>query len=134
MGQDATSDSWRQACRQPLVDGLAAGELTVHVVELDGRVVATAAALPQHRLPTVGTPHGAFGWLEQVVTTPSKRAAGHARACVLAVLQWLREAGVTEVQMQATERASRCTASWAVARTHRRGSSARSEPADRLLR
>lgn len=95
--------AWRGPARQALLDGVASGRMTVQVVEQDGRVVACAAALLQTRLPTPGTLSGTYGWLEQVATAPVARGQGHARACVLAALDWLREQGVSEAQMQSTE-------------------------------
>ena len=95
--------AWRGPCRAALLDGLASGRLTVQVAEQDGQVVASAVALLQERLPTPGTLDGTYGWLEQVATAPQARGQGHARACVLAALDWLREQGVREVQMQSTE-------------------------------
>ena len=93
---------WRGVTRRALAEGMAAGRLAVRVAEQDGRVVASAVALLQPRLPTPGTTSGTYGWLEQVVTLPVARGQGHARACVLACLDWLRAQGVAEVQMQAT--------------------------------
>ena len=102
LGLSVEEPQWRGAARRALTDGLAQGRLTVHVAEQDGRVVACAVALLQERLPTPGTPTGTYGWLEQVATLPGARGAGRARACVLSCLDWLREQGVREVQMQAT--------------------------------
>ena len=98
----AEESTWRGPARQVLAQGLASGRLTVQVAEQDGRVVASAVALLQRRLPTPGTLDGTYGWLEQVATAPAARGHGHARACVQACLAWLRDQGVREVQMQAT--------------------------------
>lgn len=102
MGLHVEDPAWRGPARQALLDGVASGRLTVQVAEVDGRVVACAAALLQERLPTPGTLSGTYGWLEQVATLPVARGEGHARSCVLAALDWLRERGVGEAQMQAT--------------------------------
>lgn len=95
--------AWRGPVREALLEGQASGRLTVQVAEVDGTVVASAVALLQHRLPTPGTLDGTYGWLEQVATAPAARGQGHARACVLAALDWLRAQGVREAQMQSTE-------------------------------
>ena len=103
MQLHAEDPAWRGTCRTALLDGVESGRLTVQVVEQDGAVVASAVALLQQRLPTPGTLDGTYGWLEQVATTPEARGRGHARACVLAALDWLRRQGVREAQMQSTE-------------------------------
>jgi len=102
LGLDVEEPRWRGAARDVLAHGMTAGRLTVQVVEQDGRVVACAVALLQHRLPTPGTLDGTYGWLEQVVTLPEARGRGAATACVQGCLDWLRARGVREVQMQST--------------------------------
>lgn len=103
MQKHVEDPAWRGPARELLLELTASGRATVQVVEVDGRVVACAGALLQQRLPTPGTLTGTYGWLEQVATLPAARGNGHARACVEACLQWLREQGVAEAQMQATE-------------------------------
>lgn len=99
MQLDADDPGWHDGYRARLGDP----DVFAAVAEDDGEVVASAVALLQRRLPTPGTPSGTYGWLEQVATRPDARGQGHARACVLACLDWLREQGVHEVQMQSTE-------------------------------
>ncbi len=103
LGLHVEDPAWRGTCRQALLDGAADARLTVQVAERDGQVVACAVALLQPRLPTPGTVDGTYGWLEQVATATQDRGHGHARVCVEAALGWLRDRGVREVQMQATE-------------------------------
>lgn len=103
MQKHVEDPAWRGPARELLLELTGSGRAIVQVVEVDGRVVACAGALLQQRLPTPGTISGTYGWLEQVATVPDARGHGHARACVEACLQWLREQGVAEVQMQATE-------------------------------
>ncbi len=99
MQLDAEDPGWHEGFRARLSDP----DVFTAVAERDGEVVASAVALLQRRLPTPGTPSGTYGWLEQVATRPEAQGGGLASACVEACLDWLREQGVREVQMQSTE-------------------------------
>jgi GNAT superfamily N-acetyltransferase len=58
---------------------------------MDGRVVSGAAAVCEVHTPGPSNPQGAVAHLFNVCTLPGHEGRGYARACVAAVLDWVRE-------------------------------------------
>jgi GNAT superfamily N-acetyltransferase len=54
------------------------------------------------RLPGPSTPSGRWGYVQWMVTDPDYRRRGLARAVFAAILGWLEERGVTNVELHAT--------------------------------
>ncbi len=57
----------------------------------------------QQRLPSPVNPAGMTGYILSVATDPRYRRLGHARAVVVATLDWLRHCGVERVDLHASD-------------------------------
>ncbi|MFD7708172.1 GNAT family N-acetyltransferase [Streptomyces sp. NPDC059785] len=84
------------------------GGFAAFVVEHPGRpgaLAALAAGTVEYRIGRAGNPHGAVGHVFSVATDPDARRRGYARACVEALLDWFRERGVPQVDLNASAEA-----------------------------
>ncbi len=64
-------------------------EVAAFVAEVpDAGVVASALGLLEHPAPSPANPSGVRGHVSQVSTLPGHRRRGHARACLVALLDW----------------------------------------------
>ena len=105
VGIDETGPEWRVNGLASLEAGERDGSVAGFVVDdpkHPGRLLASAAVVIQRRLPTPMAPDGRIGFVQWVATDPDARRRGLARAAMLAVLDWLREQGVTRVELFAS--------------------------------
>jgi len=64
-------------------------EVAAYVAEVVGEgVVASALGMLEHPAPSPSNPAGVRGHVSQVSTLPGHRRRGHARACLVALLDW----------------------------------------------
>ena len=70
--------------------------------EAPGHLVALGGVTVGTRLPGPGAPTARFAYIQWMVTEPSHRRRGHARAILEAILGWLREQGVRAAELHAT--------------------------------
>lgn len=64
-------------------------EVAAFVAEVpDAGVVASALGMLEHPAPSPANPAGVRGHVSQVSTLPEHRRHGHARACLVALLDW----------------------------------------------
>jgi ribosomal protein S18 acetylase RimI-like enzyme len=76
-----------------------------------GSLSACAVGTVERRLAGPANPTGRAGYLFNVSTDPAYRRRGHARACVAALVDWFRTAGVGRVDLQTTDEAQALYAS-----------------------
>ncbi|WP_338898476.1 N-acetyltransferase [Streptomyces sp. TG1A-60] len=84
------------------------GEFAAFVIdhpERPGALAALVAGTIEYRIGRTGNPHGSVGHVFSVATDPDCRRRGHARACMEAVLDWFRERGVAQVDLNASAEA-----------------------------
>lgn len=84
------------------------GDFAAFVVDHPGRPDALAALVAgtiEYRIGRPGNPHGAVGHVFSVATDPDARRRGYARACVETLLDWFRERGVPQVDLNASPEA-----------------------------
>jgi GNAT superfamily N-acetyltransferase len=84
--------------------------------ERPGSLVALVAGTVEYRIGRTGNPHGSVGHVFSVATDPDARRRGHARACVEALLDWFRDKGVAQVDLNASAEAEPLYASLGFAR------------------
>lgn len=70
-------------------------------------LLATAVGWIDERLPGPTLPNGQRGYVAGVCTDPSVRGRGYGRAVVFSLLEWFRQAGVTQAELHATSGAQR---------------------------
>jgi GNAT superfamily N-acetyltransferase len=105
MGLDASGPEWREHATKLLAERLDGDEVAVFVVDDPGRpdrLAACGGVAVIQRLPGPTTPTGRWGYVQWMVTEPSFRRRGLARAVFAAILAWLGERGVTNVELHAT--------------------------------
>jgi GNAT superfamily N-acetyltransferase len=104
MGQDVAEPTWRDAALAAFEERLApGGNLTAFVVDGDaGGLAASAVGTIFDALPGPTRPDGRTGWLLNVVTDPTYRGRGYARATVGALLDWFHGYGVRRVEVHAS--------------------------------
>lgn len=109
-GKPPADGPWQQATVQELRTRLAAPEeeatLSAYVVDRpapDQGLAACAVSTIERRLGDPANPTGQFGYVFNVATDPDQRRRGLSRACMVAVLDWLRRRGVGKVDLKATE-------------------------------
>ncbi|MGO4600208.1 GNAT family N-acetyltransferase [Terrabacter sp. 2RAF25] len=105
MGVAGVDDpGWRAAATEWLRRELGGPHVCVVVAENpDGRVVAGAMGALRFETPSPVNPNGVWGLVNNVATQPEARRQGLARACVVGVLDWLRdETAATVVELFAT--------------------------------
>lgn len=84
------------------------GDFMAFVVEhpeRPGALAALAAGTLEYRIGRAGNPHGRVGHVFSVATDPDARRRGYARACMEELLQWFRERGVPQVDLNASAQA-----------------------------
>ncbi|MGI5198448.1 GNAT family N-acetyltransferase [Streptomyces sp. CA-288835] len=86
----------------------AEGEFAAFVVDHPSRLGALAAlavGTVEYRIGRAGNPHGAVGYVFSVATDPDARRRGYARACMETLLDWFRERGAAQVDLNASAEA-----------------------------
>jgi ribosomal protein S18 acetylase RimI-like enzyme len=73
--------------------------------ERPGTLAALVAGTVEYRIGRADNPHGAVGYVFSVATDPDARRRGYARACVETLLDWFRERGVAQVDLNASAEA-----------------------------
>jgi GNAT superfamily N-acetyltransferase len=105
MGVPGVDDpGWREAATEWLARELDGPQVCVVLAESrDGRVVAGAMGSLRFEMPSPVNPNGVWGLVNNVATQPEARRQGLARACVVGVLDWLRdETAASVVELFAT--------------------------------
>lgn len=103
-----TDLSWRQPCVEALRAALAdpAGWLQAFVTDAPdepGVLAASSIGVVERRLPSPSNLSGIHGYIMSVATDARFRRQGHARAVVVATLDWLRSWGVARVDLHASD-------------------------------
>lgn len=100
--------SWREPCvaafRTALADPV--GPLQAFVTDAPdqpGMLAACSVGVIQQRLPGPSNWTGQTGYILSVATDPRFRRQGHARAVVVATLDWFRARGVPRVDLHASD-------------------------------
>jgi GNAT superfamily N-acetyltransferase len=70
--------------------------------ERPGMLAALAVGTMEYRIGRSGNPHGRVGHVFSVATDPGTRRRGYARACMEALLDWFREVGAVQVDLNAS--------------------------------
>ncbi len=70
-----------------------------------GALAALVAGTVEYRIGRAENPHGAVGHVFSVATDPDARRRGYARACMETLLDWFRERGVGQVDLNASAEA-----------------------------
>ncbi|MER8056010.1 MULTISPECIES: GNAT family N-acetyltransferase [unclassified Streptomyces] len=78
------------------------GAFVVESPERPGKLAALAAGTVDYRVGTPHNPRGRVGYVFSVATDPDARRRGYARACMDALLAWLRERGAGHVLLTAS--------------------------------
>lgn len=83
------------------------GDLAAFVVdhpdpERRGMLAALVVGTLEYRIGRAGNPHGRVGHVFSVATDPGARRRGYARACMEALLDWFRERGAVQVDLNAS--------------------------------
>ncbi|MFF3888739.1 GNAT family N-acetyltransferase [Streptomyces sp. NPDC001914] len=73
--------------------------------ERPGALAALVAGSVEYRIGRADNPHGAVGYVFSVATDPDARYRGYARACMETLLDWFRERGVAQVDLNASAEA-----------------------------
>ena len=102
MGLDVAAPEWRAEAERVVRERAGGDDCAVFVVEEDARVVACGGVTITTRLPGPGNPTARYGYIQWMVTEPEHRRKGHARAVFEAILAWLRERGVRNLELHAT--------------------------------
>lgn len=104
MGLDVSGEDWREAATAWFERALTVPDLVAVIVSCDAedRPVASAVAQLRDDCPTPTNPDGGSALIHSVCVLPTHRGQGLGRACFDAVLDWVRESGVTRVELFAT--------------------------------
>ncbi|MDQ0786782.1 GNAT family N-acetyltransferase [Streptomyces sp. B3I8] len=70
--------------------------------ERPGMLAALVVGTMEYRIGRSGNPHGRVGHVFSVATDPGVRRRGYARACMEALLDWFRETGAVQVDLNAS--------------------------------
>ncbi|WP_189185320.1 GNAT family N-acetyltransferase [Streptomyces albiflavescens] len=84
------------------------GNFAAFVVDHPDRPDALAALVAgslEYRIGREGNPHGAVGHVFSVATDPDARRRGYARSCMETLLDWFRERGAAQVDLNASAEA-----------------------------
>ncbi|MGW7258425.1 GNAT family N-acetyltransferase [Streptomyces sp. NPDC054834] len=84
------------------------GDFAAFVVDHPDRPGALAALVVgtlEYRIGRAGNPHGRVGHVFSVATDPDARRRGYARACMEELLDWFRERGARQVDLNASAEA-----------------------------
>ncbi|WP_030382909.1 MULTISPECIES: GNAT family N-acetyltransferase [unclassified Streptomyces] len=82
--------------------GLAAFVVDHPDPERPGMLAALVVGTLEYRIGRAGNPHGRVGHVFSVATDPGARRRGYARACMEALLDWFREQGTGQVDLNAS--------------------------------
>ncbi|MCB7137801.1 GNAT family N-acetyltransferase [Cellulosimicrobium marinum] len=103
MGEDGAEDrGWQDRALTWFRDALAGDDAAAFVVDDGGAVVTGALVTLGRGAPSARNPRGVTAHLSNVCTLPPARGRGHARACVVAAVDWARGAGADSVALHAT--------------------------------
>ncbi len=102
--------SWQQPCIEAFRAALADpdGPLQAFVTDATdepGVLAACSVGVVERRLPSPSSPLGLHGYILSVATDCRYRRQGHARAVVVATLDWLRGRGIARVDLHASTEA-----------------------------
>ncbi|MFI1163167.1 GNAT family N-acetyltransferase [Streptomyces sp. NPDC020801] len=105
-----TSTDWHAASLPTLRAKLAEpdGDFVALVVdhpERPGALAALVAGALEYRIGRNGNPHGRVGHVFSVATDPGARRRGYARACMEELLDWFRERGAGQAELNASAEA-----------------------------
>ncbi|KPI03213.1 GCN5-related N-acetyltransferase [Actinobacteria bacterium OK074] len=92
--------------RARLADG--DGDFVAYVVDhpsRPGALAALVAGTVEYRIGRAGNPRGRVGHVFSVATDPDARRRGYARACMESLLDWFRERGACQVDLNASAEA-----------------------------
>ncbi|MFC9846378.1 GNAT family N-acetyltransferase [Streptomyces sp. NPDC060223] len=81
------------------------GDFAAFVIDHPDRPEALAALVAgtiDYRIGNAANPHGAIGHVFSVATDPDARRRGYARAAMEALLDWFRERGVRQIDLNAS--------------------------------
>ncbi|MFF4757248.1 GNAT family N-acetyltransferase [Streptomyces sp. NPDC001292] len=84
------------------------GDFAAFVVdhpERPGALAALVAGTLEYRIGRADNPHGRVGYVFSVATDPDARRRGYARACMESLLDWFRERGAAQVDLNASAEA-----------------------------
>ncbi|MFI5688301.1 GNAT family N-acetyltransferase [Streptomyces sp. NPDC051636] len=84
------------------------GDFAAFVVdrpERPGALAALVAGTLEYRIGRADNPHGRVGYVFSVATDPDARRRGYARACMEELLDWFRERGARQVDLNASAEA-----------------------------
>jgi len=84
------------------------GDFAAFVIDHPDRPGALAALVVgtvEYRIGRAGNPHGRVGYVFSVATDPDARRRGYARACMEALLDWFREKGAAQADLNASAEA-----------------------------
>ncbi|MFI0961911.1 GNAT family N-acetyltransferase [Streptomyces sp. NPDC021080] len=107
---EASSSTWHAASlptvRAKLADS--GGSFAAFVIDhpdRPGALAALVAGTVEYRIGRAGNPHGLVGYVFSVATDPDARHRGYARACMETLLDWFRERGVAQVDLNTSAEA-----------------------------
>ena len=98
----APEGAWREQAAAMVSGGLADGTVLAFVAEVEGRVVAGAAATLAQRLPGPLNPGGRAAYVQYVCTERAWRGRGCGRAVMTALVESLGACGAGVVELHAT--------------------------------
>ncbi|ANY07943.1 GNAT family N-acetyltransferase [Pseudonocardia sp. HH130630-07] len=99
---DHDAPGWRAAAARWFTDRLDDPRVRIVVVEVGGRVVATAMGAVRDSAPAPSAPGGGDVLISNVCTDPGFRRRGHARAAFTAVVEWSATTGAGRAELMAT--------------------------------
>lgn len=107
---DGAAADWHEESLPTLRARLAAsdGDFAAFVIDHPDRPGALAALVVgtlEYRIGRAGNPHGRVGHVFSVATDPGARRRGYARACMEELLDWFRERGARQVDLNASAEA-----------------------------
>jgi len=106
MGHDASPEWWRVAAAA--FTRRLDRDATAFVVDdpsAPGRLAASAVGSVSERFPGPRNLAGRVGYVQWVATDPGQRRRGHARAVIVALLDWFESEGASAVELHATTEA-----------------------------
>ena len=100
-----TDVSWQAACARILEGALECGTMVAAVVDQprgEG-LAACGVGLVAQRLPGPGCIDGRYGYIQSMCTDERHRRQGLARAVLERLMQWYADAGITSVDLHASD-------------------------------
>jgi GNAT superfamily N-acetyltransferase len=102
MGLDVSGPEWRDEAERAVRERSGSGDCAVFVAEDGGRPVALGGVTLATRLPGPGVPSARYAYIQWMATEPAFRRRGHARGVFEAIIEWVRERGVANLELHAT--------------------------------